>query len=79
MEQTENIAPFSLRLSDLREWHVVTATCSRCQRQTDLTVSGLSWERPPSTRLADLERHLRCTHCGNRAGNTFSVRMVPRS
>jgi hypothetical protein len=80
MEQTENSdPPSSLRLSDLRAWHIVTATCPRCHRQTDLTVSGLAWERPANTRLTDLARHLRCTHCGNREGNTFAVRAAPRN
>ena len=80
MEQNENIGPkYAIRLADLREWHIVTATCFRCRHQTELTAGFLTWERPPHTYLTDLERKLRCTRCGNRQDNTLSVRLVPRN
>ena len=80
MEQTENIGPkYAIRLADLREWHIVTATCFRCRHQTELSAGFLAWERVPHTYLTDLERKLRCTRCGNRQGNTLSVRLVPRN
>ena len=38
MEQTENIGPkHAIRLADLREWHIVTATCFKCGYQNELT------------------------------------------
>ena len=80
MEQNENIPPrYAIRLRDLREWHVVTATCFRCRRQTILPTSVLTWERASYTHLLDLERKLRCTHCGNRCDNRLSVRAAPRN
>ena len=52
---------------------------SECRHQTELTTGFLTWERVPHTYLTDLERKLRCTRCGNRQGNTLSVRLVPRN
>ena len=80
MEQTENIGPkYAIRLADLREWHIVTATCFRCRHQVELTAGFVSWERPPHTYLTELERKLRCTRCDNRQNNTLSVRLAPRN
>ena len=80
MEQNGNIGPkYAIRLADLREWHIVTATCFRCRHQTELSAGFLAWERVPHTYLTELERKLRCTRCGNRQGNTLSVRLVPRN
>jgi hypothetical protein len=79
MEQNKNIGPkYAIRLADLREWHVVTATCFQCQRQARLPATTLAWERPPYTYLTELERKLRCTQCGNRQGNTLSVSLMAR-
>jgi hypothetical protein len=80
MEQRENIGPkYAIRLADLREWHIVTATCFQCRHQTELTAGFLTWERSPHAYLTELERKLRCTRCGNRKDNTLSVRLVPRN
>ena len=38
MEQRENIGPkHAIRLSDLREWHIITETCFKCGYQGRLT------------------------------------------
>ena len=80
MEQTENIGPkHAIRLADLREWHVVTATCFKCGYQGQLTAGYLAWDRPPHTYLTELEPKLCCTRCHNRAGNKLSVRRMPRN
>jgi hypothetical protein len=80
MEQKENIGPkYAIRLSDLREWHLVTVTCFKCRYHAELAASFLTWERPPHTYLTELERKLRCSHCGNREGNTLVVRAAPRN
>ena len=80
MEQSENLPPrYAIRLGDLREWHLVTATCFQCRHQADLTTRFLGWERPPHIYLSDLQRKLRCTHGGNRVDNTLSVKAAPRS
>lgn len=56
MEQTENISSkHAICLADLREWHVVTATCFKCGYQGRLTAGYLAWERPPHTYLTELE------------------------
>jgi hypothetical protein len=34
MERTQNIGPrYAIRLADLHNWHVVTATCLFCRRR----------------------------------------------
>jgi predicted nucleic-acid-binding Zn-ribbon protein len=76
----ENFGPkYAIRLSDLREWHIVTVTCFKCRYEAELTAGFLKWERPPHTYLTELERKLRCSHCGNREGNTLAVRAAPRN
>lgn len=80
MEQKANIGPkYAIRLSDLRDWHIVTATCFRCRHQVELTTGFLTWERSPHAYLTELERKLRCTRCGNRDGNMLSAQMAPRN
>jgi hypothetical protein len=81
MEQYENIVgpKYAIRVGDLREWHIIIATCFKCGHNDRLMAGALAWERSPHTKLGDLERKLRCTHCGNRADNTLSVRMMPRN
>lgn len=80
MEHSKNIGPrYAIRLRDLRAWHRVTARCFKCGHTCALTADYLTWERPPHGFLAELERKLRCTLCGNREGNTLEVRMEPRN
>jgi len=80
MEQNKNIPPrYAIRLDDLRAWHVIVATCAVCGKQTHVDARLLQHRRPPSTRLRDLERKLRCSSCGNRQGNTLSVSMALRN
>ena len=79
MEHSENIGPkYAIRLDDLRHWHIVTARCFKCSHETEFTGDFIAWERPPHTFLMGLEPKLRCTRCGNRVGNTLSVRMAAR-
>ena len=80
MEHSKNLPPrYAIRLGDLRDWHVVTATCFQCRHQADLTAGFLGGERPPHTYVSDLHRKLRCSHCGNRADNTLTVKAAPRN
>ena len=81
MEHPENILgpKYAIRMRDLRHWHIVTAECLQCRHETEFTGDFLAWERSPHTYLTDLQRKLRCTRCGNREGNTLSVRMAARN
>jgi hypothetical protein len=80
MEQKGNIGPrYAIRLGELREWHIVTARCFRCGHHARLGNDFLTWERSPHAYLADLERKLRCTRCGNRRDNTLSVSAASRN
>ena len=79
MEHSENIDPkHAIRMRDLRHWHIVSARCLQCRHETEFTGDFLAWERSPHAYLTDLQRKLRCTRCGNREGNTLSVRMAAR-
>ena len=78
MEQSENIGPkYAIRLRDLRSWHRITARCWMCSHAVEFTADFPAWKRPPHSFLTELERKLRCTRCGNREGNTLSVRVMP--
>ena len=80
MEYSENIGPKYAILGDLRHWHIVTARCFKCRHErTEFTGDFIAWERPPHTYLTELQRKLRCTQCGNRAGNMLTVRMAARN
>ena len=75
-----NISPrYAIRLADLHNWHVVTATCLLCRRRATVALASLTRGRPGHTRLIDLERRLRCAACGNRHGNTLEVSRKPRN
>ena len=80
MEHLDNIGPrYAIRLGDLRAWHRITARCLRCGHTHAFPADFLAWERPAHARLTELEPKLRCTRCGNRAGNTLSVTRVERN
>ena len=79
MEHSENIgSKYAIRLGHLHAWHIVTARCFQCRHEAEFTGDFIAWERPPHTYLTGLQPKLRCTQCGNRAGNTVTVRMVAR-
>ena len=44
----------------------------------EFTGDFIAWERPPETYLTELQPKLRCTQCGNRVGNMFTVGMAAR-
>ena len=79
MEQIKNTRPpYEMRLGDLRSWHVITATCSACRHQGQLSLEALCWERPDTTRLGELQPKLRCRRCRNRTNNDLTVTLAPR-
>ena len=71
-------ARYQVRLSDLREWHVIKISCFGCERVGTLYPTALKKRYPGHHRLLDLERKLRCRRCGNVAGNTWRVYRMPR-
>ena len=67
------------RLDDLREWHVVIATCGECRHMAELSRSTLTYRRwSARLRLADLQPKLRCRQCGARGGHAINVYLKPR-
>ncbi len=80
MEHNGNIGPrYAIRLRDLRAWHRIVARCFACSHAAEFKSDFLAWERPPHSFLTELEPKLRCTRCGNRKGNTLTVRAMERN
>lgn len=69
---------YEVRLRDLQAWHRLRVTCGRCRHVGMLTPSTLVARFPPYSRLADLEKNLRCTRCQNRMPNSWVVVRLPR-
>jgi len=79
VERNQNIGPlYAIRLGDLREWHVVVATCSRCRHVGSVSLARLQRGRRGALRLVDLQPRLCCRRCGNRVMNTLTVTRRPR-
>ena len=79
VERNENIWPlYAIRLEDLREWHVLIATCSRCRHAGSVPLARLRRGRSGAQRLVDLQARLCCRRCGNRVMNTLTVARRPR-
>jgi DNA-directed RNA polymerase subunit RPC12/RpoP len=78
-EQRANLGPkYAIRLADLRGWHIITAVCSACRRRAQMRLWELTARHPGHTHLIDVERRLRCRHCGNREGNSVYVTIADR-
>ena len=81
MEHSENeiLGPaYDVRLSDLRDWHIIAVRCIKCRYQGFVWPSKLRQRWPDYTRIMDLERRFRCTACRNRHGNTWQIRRLGR-
>jgi len=69
---------YQVRVGDLREWHVLQATCWKCGHIGDTYPTRLKKRWSDYERLIDLERRLRCANCGNRESNSWQVYQLPR-
>lgn len=69
---------YALRLRDLRQWHILQITCSRCRNVGTVALPPLLQRWPEHTRLVDLAAHFRCTQCGHRGEETWQVCALPR-
>ena len=73
-EQKGNIGlKHAIRLSDLREEHVITAVRFRCGHRERMPLATLTWERPGSLHLTRLEAKLRRLLCGNRDDTSLTI------
>ena len=68
-----------LQLADLRLWHVIVANCPVCRHHQRLSVIELCRGQSEQLPLIQLQPNLRCTHCGNHAGNRLLVALLPRN
>jgi hypothetical protein len=69
---------YDFRLEDLRVFHLVLGSCRACGHKAIIANAALQQGRPNYTRLADLERHLRCRKCGARGKASLEVEFRPR-
>ena len=69
---------YAFRLEDLRDFHLVRASCHACGRKTTIPNAILLQGRPGHTRLMALERQLRCRKCGARGKASLDVEFRPR-
>jgi hypothetical protein len=69
---------YAFWLEDLRHWHVVEASCTKCSHRAVIDHASLTHGRPGLMLLSDLEKKLRCRRCGRRGGHTISVSLRPR-
>lgn len=82
MEQYENetLGPrYAVRLGELRQWHILRATCVRCRHVGIVEPTRLRCRWSEHTRLIELERKLRCTKCGNCIENGLQVARLLRN
>lgn len=73
---------YSLRLGDLRQWHVIEVRCFNCGREGTVYPAALlkhsrRWNE--HTRLVELEPRFRCRSCGNRFGNSWTIAQLSRN
>jgi hypothetical protein len=69
---------YAFRLADLRRFHLVRASCHACAHKAVIPNAVLQQGRAGYTRLADLERQLRCRRCGARGKASLDVEFRPR-
>jgi hypothetical protein len=77
--QEEVLGPkYSVRLGDLRPWHVLKVTCLRCRRAAVVSPAPLVARFGEHAWLVRVEERFACTECGNRAGNSAKVLRLER-
>lgn len=69
---------YEVRLSALREWHVIRIRCFNCERVGDVYPKTLRRQFPADTRLIDLQPKFRCRRCGNSELNLWKIYRLPR-
>ena len=70
-ERIKNIGlRYAIHLSDLCNWHLLTAVCFVCGHKGRLCMGQLKLCHPEHARLIDAEKRLRC---GNRGNNNVYV------
>ena len=67
----------AVRLSDLRDRHILTAVCPACRHQARVRMWRLKLGRDERvTSLLDVRERLRCLRCGNRRLNRIYVEVA---
>ena len=73
-EDGKTIVPlYAFRKRHLKPWHVLSARCFRCDHEVTLEHSAVMQVADTFHWLDMVEERLRCTKCGNRAGNFLKV------
>jgi DNA-directed RNA polymerase subunit RPC12/RpoP len=73
-EQRANIGPkYAVRLSDLRPYYKLTASCPFCGHRRHMRLWQLRAGQNEHTPLTRIEERLRCMRCGSRGYATVLV------
>ena len=73
-EQRANIPPrYAARLSDLRPYHILTASCLSCGHKARKRLWQITAGLSPNTALTDIDEQLRSMRCGSRGCATLLV------
>ena len=67
----------TLRLHELREWHVAIGECWKCGHVAEIQQALLRRMRSPLAVLGDLSFNMKCSKCGQGGMHRLSVRKLP--
>lgn len=65
-------------LADLREWHMLIASCPHCSWERPMDHEALANKLGKQTPLVEIKDRLYCRRCYNRDGNRLKVTKIPR-
>lgn len=67
-----------LRLSDLREWHLMRAFCDHCGNGGDISIDSMRRTFGTDAFIGAVERRLACKRCEARRSARIEIRNMPR-
>jgi len=68
-----------LQLASLRKWQILRATRPACGHRGGIDIAALRRRRGGDMPVQRIEHRLRCTACGNAAGNALELGCYPRN
>jgi bacterioferritin-associated ferredoxin len=74
----EDAADYGSTLDQLAEWYVLVAKCGTCRHQAVLDRRRIAEACGHDAPLNAIARTLKCSRCGNRAGNDLLLGRLPR-
>ncbi|QKD06448.1 hypothetical protein EB235_20215 [Mesorhizobium loti R88b] len=71
-------AGLDVALGDLREWHVLRASCTKCSHQAEVKPAGLIRRYGKGALFSTVERALFCTSCNKGGPVRLEIHNMPR-